>query len=73
MGKKVPKEIIEEKLILDSETKKPVKEIVIEDDRVVILKENGERIEIPKNTVRAKHILMRIEHGISEITEAIYV
>ncbi|MDQ7038989.1 MAG: hypothetical protein Q9N26_07330 [Aquificota bacterium] len=73
MGRKVPQEVIREKLILDSETKNPVKEIVIEDDKVVILKENGERVEIPKNTIRAKHILMRIEHGISEITEAIYV
>ncbi len=73
MARKVSQDIIREKLILDSKTGNPVKEIFIEEDRIVIIKEGGERLEIPKNTVRAKHILMRIEHGISEITEAIYV
>ncbi|GEM_PF-2858135 len=73
MMKKVDQQIAKEKLIIDSATGKPVKEILLEEERLIIVKENGERIEIPSNTVRAKHIKMRVEHGISEITEAIYI
>jgi hypothetical protein len=73
MGRKIPHDLIKEKLIYDAKTGNPVKEIVVEEDKIVILKEGGDKVEIPKNTVRAKHILMRIDHGIGEITEAIYV
>ncbi len=73
MGQKFSGEVIREKLIYDSKTGKPVKEVVVEEDRIVVVKEGGEKVEIPKNTVRAKHILMRLSHGLGEITEAIYV
>ncbi len=73
MGKKFTGDLIKEKLICDAETGKPVKEILVDEEMIVIVKENGDKVEIPKNTVRAKHILMRLDHGISEITEAIYV
>lgn len=73
MAQKFAQEIAQEKRILDSNTGNPVTEIVIEGEKIVIRKENGEEVSFPINSVRAKHILMRLNHGISEITEAIYV
>jgi len=73
MARRIAQDTAKEKLILDSNTGNPVNEILIEEDRVVIKKESGEEISFPINSIRAKHILMRIDHGISEITEAIYV
>ncbi len=73
MAQKVAKDLIKEKLIIDSNTGKPVKEIELEEDKVRIFKENGEVLEIPLNTVRGKYIKMRLEAGLSEITEPIYV
>ncbi|NPA41687.1 MAG: hypothetical protein GXO18_05365 [Aquificae bacterium] len=73
MAQKVAQDVIKEKLILDANTGKPVKEISIEDGVIKIVKESGETVEIPTNTVRGKYILMRLEAGLSEITEPIYV
>ena len=73
MVQKIDQGIAKEKLILDSNTGNPVTEIIVEDDRIIIRKESGDEVIFPMNSVRAKHILMRINHGISEITEAIYV
>lgn len=73
MAQKVAQSVIEEKLILDSNTGKPVKEIVIEDGNIKVVKESGETVNIPVNTIRGKYIIMRLEAGLSEITEPIYV
>lgn len=73
MAQKVAQDLIKEKLIIDSNTGKPVKEIELEEDKVRIFKESGEVLEIPLNTVRGKYIKMRLEAGLSEITEPIYV
>jgi len=73
MVQKVAREIIEEKLILDSNTGKPVKEILLEESVIKVVKESGEVVQIPMNTIRAKYILMRLEAGLGEITEPIYV
>lgn len=73
MAERIYQDVIKEKLILDANTGKPVKEIVLENGNLRIVKENGEAVEIPANTIRAKYILMRVEAGLSEITEPIYV
>ncbi len=73
MAQKVAQDLIKEKLIIDSNTGRPVKEIELEEDRVRIIKESGEVLEIPLNTIRGKYIKMRLEAGLSEITEPIYV
>ncbi len=73
MAQKVAQDLIKEKLIIDSNTGKPVKEIELEEDKVRIIKESGEVLEIPLNTIRGKYIKMRLEAGLSEITEPIYV
>jgi len=73
MAQKVAQDLINEKLIFDSNTGKPVKEIVIENGSIKVVKESGEEVEIPLNTIRGKYIKMRIEAGLSEITEPIYV
>ncbi len=73
MAKKFDANVIKEKMILDSGTHKPLKEIYVEGDKIVAVKENGDKVEIPLNTIRGKYILMRLETGISEITEPIYV
>ncbi len=73
MAQRVAQDVIKEKIILDSDTGKPVSEIIIENGRITVVKENGETVEIPVNTIRGKHILMRIEAGLGEITEPIYV
>ncbi len=73
MAQKVAQELIREKLILDANTGNPVKDIEVGDETIKITKENGETIEIPKKTIRGKYILMRLEAGLSEITEPIYV
>jgi len=73
MAQKVAQDVIKEKLIIDTNTGNPVKEISIEDGKIVITKESGEVVEIPANTIRGKYILMRLEAGLSEITEPIYV
>ena len=73
MVQKVAREIIEEKLILDSNTGKPVKEILLEESVIKVVKESGKVVQIPMNTIRAKYILMRLEAGLGEITEPIYV
>ncbi len=73
MAQKVAQDVIKEKLIVDSNTGKPVKEIILEGGNIKIVKESGETIDIPTNTIRGKYILMRLEAGLSEITEPIYV
>lgn len=73
MARKVAQDVIKEKLIIDSNTGKPVKEISVENGKIVITKESGEVVEIPVDTIRGKYILMRLETGLSEITEPIYV
>ncbi len=73
MAQKVTQDVIKEKLILDANTGNPVKEIEIEDSLIRVTKDNGETVEIPTNTVRGKYILMRLEAGLSEITEPIYI
>ncbi len=73
MAQKVAQDVIKEKLILDSNTGKPVKEIDLQDGVIRIVKESGETLEIPTNTIRGKYILMRLSAGLSEITEPIYV
>jgi hypothetical protein len=42
-------------------------------DTAHITKESGEKVDIPADTLRGKYILMRLEAGLSEITEPIYV
>ncbi len=73
MAQKVAQDVIKEKLIIDSNTGNPVKEIELNEDKIRITKESGEVIEIPLNTIRGKYIKMRLEAGLSEITEPIYV
>ncbi len=73
MAQKVAQDVIKEKLILDSNTGKPVKEIDLQNGVIRIVKESGETLEIPTNTIRGKYILMRLSAGLSEITEPIYV
>lgn len=73
MAQKVARDVIKEKLIIDSNTGNPVKEIELSEDKIRILKESGEVLEIPLNTIRGKYIKMRLEAGLSEITEPIYV
>jgi len=73
MAEKVAQDLIKEKLIIDSNTGRPVKEIELGDEVIRIVKESGEVVEIPLNTIRGKYIKMRLEAGISEITEPIYV
>ena len=65
-------DIIRDKNILDKQTGKPVKEIRVEDNSLVIVKESGEE-KIPLNTLRGKAIYTRLTTGISEFTEPIYV
>ncbi len=73
MAQKVAQDVIKEKLIIDSNTGNPVKEIELNEDKIKIIKESGEVLEIPLNTIRGKYIKMRLEAGLSEITEPIYV
>ncbi len=73
MAQKIAQDVIDKKIILDSNTGKPVKEIEVTEDKVVVVKESGEKVEIPTNTIRGKYILMRINAGLGEITEPIYV
>ncbi len=65
-------DIIRDKNILDKNTGKPVKEIRVEGDTLVIVKESGEE-QIPLNTMRGKAIYTRLTTGVSEFTEPIYV
>ena len=65
-------DIIREKNILDRNTGKPVKEIIVEEEYILIQKENGEE-RIPLNTLRGKAIYTRLTTGVSEFTEPIYV
>ena len=65
-------DIIRDKNILDKNTDKPVKEIRVEGDVLVIVKESGEE-RIPLNTLRGKAIYTRLTTGVSEFTEPIYV
>ncbi|WP_461829447.1 hypothetical protein [Aquifex sp.] len=65
-------DIIRDKNILDKVTGKPVKEIRIEGDSLVIVKESGEE-RIPLNTMRGKAIYTRLTTGVAEFTEPIYV
>ncbi len=66
-------EILKDKALLDSETGNPLKEIRVEEDKILAVKESGSVLEIPINSVRAKHILMRLNHGIGELTEPLYL
>ena len=65
-------DIIKDKNILDKNTGKPVKEIRIEEDTLVIVKESGEE-RIPLNRLRGKAIYTRLTTGVAEFTEPIYV
>ena len=65
-------DIIRDKNILDKNTGKPVKEIRVESDVLVIVKESGEE-RIPLNTMRGKAIYTRLTTGVAEFTEPIYV
>jgi len=53
-------------------TGRPVKEIRVEGDSLVIVKESGEE-RIALNTLRGKAIYTRLTTGVSEFTEPIYV
>lgn len=65
-------DIIRDKNILDKNTGRSVKEIRVEGDSLVIVKESGaERIAL--NTLRGKAIYTRLTTGVSEFTEPIYV
>jgi hypothetical protein len=64
---------IEKKYIIDRNTGKPIKEAYLEGNNIVLVKEDGQRVEVPLNTVRGKHIYDRLTQGIAEITGAIYV
>ncbi len=63
---------IKDKSILDKNTGKPIKEIRVEEDTLVIVKESGEE-RIPLNTMRGKAIYTRLTTGVAEFTEPIYV
>ena len=65
-------DIIKDKSILDKNTGKPIKEIRVEEDTLVIVKESGEE-RIPLNTMRGKAIYTRLTTGVAEFTEPIYV
>ncbi|WP_164930757.1 hypothetical protein [Aquifex aeolicus] len=65
-------DILRDKNILDKSTGNPPLEIRIEEDNIVIVKESGEE-RVPVNSLRGKAILTRLETGISEFTEPIYV
>ncbi|RUM30109.1 MAG: hypothetical protein DSY32_02555 [Aquifex sp.] len=65
-------DILREKSIFDKFTGNPPLEIRVEDDYIVVEKEKGEE-RIPVNSLRGKAIIMRLETGISEFTEPIYV
>jgi len=73
MAQKVSQEVIREKLIIDINTGRPVKEIELGEERLRVIKESGEVLEIPLDTIRGKYIKMRLEAGLGEITEPIYV
>ena len=65
-------DIIKDKSILDKNTGKPIKEIRVEEDTLVIVKESGEE-RIPLNTMRGKAIYTRLTTGVAEFTEPICV
>jgi len=65
-------DILRDKNILDKSTGNSPLEIRIEDDYLVVVKESGEE-RIPVNSLRGKAIITRLETGISEFTEPIYV
>ena len=65
-------DIIREKNILDRNTGKPVKEIIVEEEYILIQKESGEE-RVPLNTLRGKAIYTRLTTGVAEFTEPIYV
>jgi len=71
MSEKVYREEIRDRGILDANTGGPVVEIVVGKSSLRVLKESGETIEIPLDTVRAKAILTRLETGMGEITAPI--
>ncbi|RLJ70498.1 hypothetical protein BCF55_0773 [Hydrogenivirga caldilitoris] len=73
MAQKVAQDVIREKLIIDSNTGAPVKGIELNGEKIKVVKESGEVVEIPLNTIRGKYIKMRLEAGLGEITEPIYV
>ncbi len=73
MERRIPQEEIRERVIVDSNTGGPVKEIVIGERSLRVIKESGEEIEIPLGTLRAKAILTRLETDLGETTGPIYV
>jgi len=73
MEKRIPQEEIRERVILDPNTGGPVKEIVVGERALRVVRESGEEVEIPLGTLRAKAILTRLETGLGEITGPIYV
>ncbi len=64
---------IQKKYILDSSTGKPIKDAYLNGEKIILVKESGQKVEIPLNSVRGKHIYDRLTQGIAEITGAIYV
>ncbi len=73
MGTVIKYDNIERKYILDSNTGKPIKDAYIEGDKIVLVKENDQKVEVPLNSVRGRHIYDRLSQGIAEITSPIYV
>ncbi|RUM31357.1 MAG: hypothetical protein DSY42_02995 [Aquifex sp.] len=71
-GQVFTEDILKDKNIIDKNTGKQPKEIKIEEDKIVIVKEKGEET-IPLNSLRGKAIYTRLTTGISEFTEPIYV
>ncbi len=70
---KLSSEEIKAKVILDSNTGKPVKEITVDKELIKITKESGEQIEIPTDSLRGKAILTRLQTDLGEITAPIYL
>ncbi|WP_461832587.1 hypothetical protein [Aquifex sp.] len=65
-------DILRDKNILEKSTGQPPKEIKVEGEELIIVKESGEE-KIPLKSLRGKAIYTRLTTGISEFTEPIYV
>ncbi|GAB6065636.1 hypothetical protein JCM9492_07280 [Aquifex pyrophilus] len=65
-------DILRDKNILEKSSGNPPKEIRVEGEELVIVKESGEE-RVPLKSLRGKAIYTRLTTGISEFTEPIYV
>ncbi|NPA32906.1 MAG: hypothetical protein GXO04_04705 [Aquificae bacterium] len=70
--KRFSSQILLEKGILQKENKKPPKEVILEKDKIVVLKDAG-TLEIPLSSVRGQILYERLTVGISEHTQPLYV